>query len=216
MTLNKKLNVGKILSRSRANGPGVRFVIWLQGCSRKCDGCINPQFFSHEPHKVLTVDEVFNLIVNTKNIEGVTFTGGEPFEQAEALYYLSKLIKESKLTIMSYSGFTYDDLKSDENIYIQKLISSLDLLVDGEYLESEKCPLLWRSSKNQAVHFLTGSYANYKDRINTKSVSIEANISEKMVITGNFDENILYKILNKLEKDHGIILKESNSEVNGE
>jgi len=81
------LNVGKIVKRSRVNGPGQRFTIWMQGCTLRCKGCINKELWSKEPNQLIKVSDLFKRILNTPDIEGVTYTGGEPFEQAEALYH---------------------------------------------------------------------------------------------------------------------------------
>lgn len=203
-----KLNIGQLQSRSKVNGPGERFVIWLQGCSLRCKGCINTEFLPQRPNQVISVSQLYNLIMNIPQIEGVTYSGGEPFEQAEGLYYLSTLLKGQGLTLMSYSGFTYDELIKKNDKYILGLLSTLDILVDGRYEESKASPLLWRGSKNQKIYFFSQRYKHYKEIVDGKDMQIEMAVDNKSVsFTGNFDKDILQKITDRLKKDYGIVLK---------
>ena len=203
-----KLNVGKLLPRSKVNGPGERFVIWLQGCSLKCSQCINQEFLSHEPKKTMTVSELYELITSTPNLEGVTYSGGEPFEQAEGLYYLSSLLKKKGMTIMSYSGYTYDELISKNDKYISSLLSTLDILIDSRFEADKAAPFLWRGSRNQKVYFFTERYRHYKDVINCEGVDMELSMDDKVVsFTGNFDRELLLKIAERLRDNYGVLLK---------
>ena len=95
------LNIGKIAPQSKVNGPGVRFAIWLQGCPLRCEGCINKEFWANEPNQLIRVPDLFKMILDAPNVEGVTYSGGEPFEQAEGLYMLSSLLKARGLSIMA-------------------------------------------------------------------------------------------------------------------
>jgi len=208
---NCKLNIAKLLSDSKTNGPGERFVIWLQGCSLNCKSCINPRFLAHEQRKIISVIELYNQIINTENIEGVTYSGGEPFEQAESLYYLSVLLKEKDLTIMSYSGFTYYELVNSKNIYVSKLLSVLDILIDGRYEEDKAIPLLWRSSKNQNVYFLTERYENFRKKVNQEIMELEMGLkNNSLEFTGNFNQLIISKVAKRLHTDFGIVLEKSD------
>lgn len=140
------LNIGRIVKQSKVNGPGQRFTIWVQGCSLRCKGCINKEFWPKEPNELIKVSDLYNMILDTTDIEGVTYTGGEPFEQAEGLYHLSVLLKTKGYSIMSYSGFTYKELLNSSDKFKKPLLSTLDLLVDGRYDFKKAAPLLWRGA----------------------------------------------------------------------
>ena len=200
-----KLNIFKILNKTTAEGPGKRFCLWVQGCSRHCRGCHAKSTWSHNINKLMDVDEVFNLIKSQTDIEGVTFLGGEPFEQAQALSLLAQKVKETGLSVMTFSGNSYDDLKNSKDIFVQKLLKYTDLLVDGEFRED--CFDLsrpWIGSKNQRYIFLSGRYSLQEImRCNNK---IELHIDKNGVVfvngMTNFKELKKYLTKNIPEKNY--------------
>lgn len=201
------LNIGSI-EVSNVVGPGNRLVIWLQGCSIRCKGCINSEFIPNKINKLIRVKDLFKIISNTPDIEGVTYSGGEPFEQARGLYKLSKLVKEINLTIVSYSGYTIDELKNSNDKFRKLLLSYLDILIDGRYEYLKAAPLLWRGSTNQKVHFLTQVYENYRELANQLNLQIEFSFDpkmDKMSMKGNFDRELFNEIKLRL-KSYGIHL----------
>ena len=200
-----KLNIFKILNKTTAEGPGKRFCLWVQGCSRHCRGCHAKSTWSHNINKLMDVDEVFNLIKSQTDIEGVTFLGGEPFEQAQALSLLAQKVKETGLSVMTFSGNSYEDLKNSKDIFVQKLLKYTDLLVDGEFRED--CFDLsrpWVGSKNQRYIFLSGRYSLQEImRCNNK---IELHIDKNGVVfvngMTNFKELKKYLTKNIPEKNY--------------
>lgn len=94
-------------------------------------------------------------ILTTEGIDGVTFSGGEPFEQAEALSVLGRMLKEKGLSVVIFTGFTLEKLKTGKKPEWDALLSVTDLLIGGPYMESHKADLRWRGSSNQRLHFLT-------------------------------------------------------------
>lgn len=203
-----KLNIGKILPQSRVNGPGNRCVVWLQGCGIRCPHCMNQQFLSREPKTVMTVSELYETIASMPDIEGVTYSGGEPFEQAKGLYYLGRKLKGKGLTVMSYSGYTYRELISRKDRYISGLLSTLDILVDGRFEADKAASLPWRGSRNQKVHFLTEKYKHCEKDIDREGVDMEFSLmGSDVTVTGNFHGDLLQKITTRLKNDYGIILK---------
>lgn len=200
-----KINVFKIINKTNAEGPGKRFCLWVQGCSRHCRGCHAKSTWSHNINKLMDVDEVFNLIKSQTDIEGVTFLGGEPFEQAQALSLLAQKVKETGLSVMTFSGNSYDDLKNSKDIFVQKLLKYTDLLVDGEFRED--CFDLsrpWVGSKNQRYIFLSGRYSLQEImRCNNK---IELHIDKNGVVfvngMTNFKELKKYLTKNIPEKNY--------------
>ena len=101
-----KLNLARTLHRSAANGPGERFVVWVQGCPLACPGCWNPDTWSFERRVVRDIDELAAEILSVEDIEGVTFTGGEPFAQARALAELARRVRHRGLSAFVFGRCT--------------------------------------------------------------------------------------------------------------
>jgi anaerobic ribonucleoside-triphosphate reductase activating protein len=164
---NREISVAATREFSMREGPGIRYVIWVQGCSLKCKGCFNPHFWSQHGGSIKDVDSLLQEVIAARikfpEIEGVTFLGGEPFEQAESLAELSKKLREQDLSIMVFSGYTFAELKDHQsNEYESRLnfLASIDLLVDGRYQQDNvDIDRPWVGSKNQEFHFLTERYS---------------------------------------------------------
>ena len=170
------LNIMGYVDRSEVNGPGCRAVVWVQGCLRECPGCFNPDSWSFEPNQLITIDELVERILNEPRNEGVTFSGGEPFWQAQALAEVARQVKARGLNVMSFSGFTVEQLQAKSAPEgSQDLLAQLDILVDGPYVESLAIndPTSPVSSKNQRVHVLNPALA---DRITWASDQIEVHV----------------------------------------
>lgn len=148
------LNVARWITRSRVNGPGERFVLWLQGCSLRCAGCWNPDTWSHASRRLLRGSEVLAEV--PEDVEGVTFTGGEPFEQDEALVPLLDGVRARGLSVMIFTGHEFEEISREAS---RAVLARCDVLVTGRYeAERRSLDLPWRGSRNQRVHFLTGRY----------------------------------------------------------
>ena len=136
---------------SRANGPGLRIVVWVQGCSIGCPGCFNPK--THDPEGSRTpVATVLSRVLAAVRPEtaGVTFSGGEPFEQASALARLAEGIRAAwpDGTLMAYSGYSLPDLQgADAPPGSAALLAQLDYLVDGPFQVSAPGTSAWRAPK---------------------------------------------------------------------
>ena len=161
----------------------------------------------HEPKQLISVQQLYERILATPGIEGVTYSGGEPFEQAEGLHVLSVLLQEAGLTLMSYSGYTHQELAASKDRHICGLLATLDILVDGPFVQEQAAALLWRGSRNQQVRFFTERYREYEARVNCAELAVEFEVTEGgLGVTGNFDEKLLQKITEKLQQDYGIAL----------
>lgn len=111
------IRIHALIPTTDVNGPGKRFGIWLQGCSRKCPDCYNPEAQDATGGYEMSIEDVYDKIVNTSGIEGVSISGGEPLEQAEALVELMTKIKEStSLTILIFTSFSIDQIQKRPNI----------------------------------------------------------------------------------------------------
>ncbi len=196
------LRVFKILKKTKVEGPGIRYCIWTQGCSRHCKGCQAVHTWSHSGGVLIDTNQIIDEIFPMKDsIEGVTFLGGEPFEQAEAVGLIASEVKKMGLSVLCFTGFLLEDLIQDKKNKL--LLDNIDLLIDGEFREDEvDYSRPWVGSRNQRYHFLTNRYneeifEKYKNKV-------ELNISQDGTVfmngMGNFDE-ILQKIdLVKLNK----------------
>ena len=137
---------------SIVDGPGFRYVTFVQGCPHHCPGCHNPESWTVDAGYEITVGEVFEQIMENTQLTGVTFSGGEPFEQVPALLELARLVKAEGLHLMSYSGYTLEELEARHDPATDELLAMLDILVDGRYVEAERnLTLVYRGSENQRV-----------------------------------------------------------------
>lgn len=147
-------------------GPGRRVVLWVRGCSLRCPGCLAPELWMHS-QKREPVDAVAAwlgpLLPGT---DGLTVSGGEPFEQAEPLARLLRLLRRDlEFDVTVYSGYRLDELRR-RGRGAQALLSLADLLVDGRYENNPPQTLPWRGSDNQDVHLLSSranTWARQKD-----------------------------------------------------
>ncbi len=149
-----KIRLFGLANDSIVDGPGIRFAVFTQGCPHNCEGCHNPD--SHDPTGGYfeNADEIIAKIKANPLLDGVTFSGGEPFLQAKELTYISKAVKETGLSTLCYTGFTFEDLiegANDENGWLE-FIKTLDLLIDGRFILAEKSiELNFKGSKNQRI-----------------------------------------------------------------
>lgn len=136
---------------SRVNGPGVRFVLWTQGCSKGCKECYNPETWKFEG-KSFSSKEIFELI-NSYNIDGVTISGGDPLEQEDILELLEKLYNLNlPKGIILFSGFTFDEIN---NSSMRDCFSYIDVLIDGRYEKELKISSSLRGSENQNIIYFS-------------------------------------------------------------
>ena len=149
---DKVIRMCGIEPESIVDGPGFRYVIFVQGCPHRCPGCHNPQSHDFDAGYDITTGKIFDEIIRNPHLRGVTFSGGEPFEQVPALLELGRAVKDAGMTLMSYSGYTYEELISRHDPYTDELLGLLDILVDGRYVESLRdLTLIYRGSSNQRV-----------------------------------------------------------------
>lgn len=188
-----KFRVYKILKNTKVEGPGNRYCIWFQGCSRHCKGCWAKATWDFDSGKELDTEDILNDILKTPNIEGVTFLGGEPFEQFKALLELAKGVKKNGLSILCFTGNKMEDIQK----YYPEILQYIDILIDGEYNENEKDFLRpWVGSKNQRYFFLSNRYN--ESILNDYKNKLEVNIQKNglIFINGMGDFEKLEKNLN--------------------
>ena len=148
------LQVAGFLEHSTVNGMGFRSVLFVSGCHHACSGCHNEAMQNPAYGESLSISEIYQRIIKNKPIiDGVTFSGGEPFEQASALAELATLLKAEGLSIWCYSGYTYQMLFQNE--HYAPLLNLVDVLVDGPFIASlADSNLKYKGSSNQHIYRL--------------------------------------------------------------
>jgi anaerobic ribonucleoside-triphosphate reductase activating protein len=156
------LNVANICHHSKVNGPGIRSAVWVQGCRRHCPGCINPQTHPQKVIKLLNPAELGEQLCQIPETNGITLSGGEPFEQAKACGILAEIVKKNGKTVMVFTGFSFKELITCPNEDVQHFLGFIDLVVAGPYIQELACESrLWQASSNQTVHFLTTDISRF-------------------------------------------------------
>lgn len=150
---------GPLERDSIVNGYGLRAVLWTQGCARHCPGCQNPETWDFDGGFMVDVEEIKTRLGEFKGQAGITFCGGEPFEQPEACKEIADWCRaELGWNVWSFTGYVYDDLKQIGGAKWE-FLKSLDALIDGPFILSERdLTLKFRGSRNQRLlHLQPGS-----------------------------------------------------------
>lgn len=151
------LRVHQFLPSTRANGPGVRAALWVQGCSLACPGCFNPETHASGLGEVVAVPELFGRLESRADIEGVSILGGEPLQQRRGVLALLELIRaRTKLSTMLFTGFTRAEI--DRMPEAGRLLGALDILIAGRYEQARREARGLRGSSNKTVDLLTDRY----------------------------------------------------------
>ncbi len=145
------LNLAGFLARSAVNGPGTRAVVWVQGCPFRCEGCFNPEFQPFSRATLVSVDELADTTLSLDGIDGITFSGGEPFAQAGPLAYLGQRLRRAGLTVVTYTGYTVEELADGKDPAWAALLAVTDLLIAGPYIAAQAQPDALKGSANQQV-----------------------------------------------------------------
>ncbi len=141
--------------RSRANGPGARFVVWFQGCTLGCPGCFNPS--THADGGRETAVESILAELAAANVEGLTLSGGEPLQQPEAAAALLAGARALGLSTLMFSGYTLEEARALPGG--PAVLANLDVMIDGRYVSTERHADGLRGSANQRIQLLTARYS---------------------------------------------------------
>lgn len=175
------VHVAAFEPRSFVAGPGMRAMVWVGGCHRRCPGCSQPEFLPFNSGRPVRVSELWDRVRSIQGLDGVSFSGGEPFEQASALSVLAKKVHDHGLTVVSYTGYRLEALRHEPSRF-GALLDEVDLLIDGEYREEMAGHYRWRGSANQRLIRLT-------NRIETPE---ETAISEMQITFGSGGPDLLF------------------------
>ena len=152
--MKETLRISGVVEESIVDGPGIRFVVFTQGCHHRCDGCHNAHTHSLTGGYTIEIEELIKKIRSNPLLDGVTISGGEPFIQAEQIYCLIKKLKMLNYNILVYTGYRLEELlemgQTDENI--KNILLLIDTLIDGKF-EKDKLDytLKFRGSSNQRI-----------------------------------------------------------------
>lgn len=183
---------------SKVNGPGERFTLWTQGCSKGCKNCFNPETWSFSINKTMSVERIFNIIKDL-DVSGVTITGGDPFEQPEELFNLLLLLEGLNLSkgVIVFTGYTIDEINKD--FLLRKSLSYIDVLIDGRFFEERRISSGLRGSENQNIIY-------FSDKVLPEELEIDQSVE-----IGLEDDNIYVtgfpSISRKFLKSLGVRLK---------
>ena len=149
-----KLRLAGVIQDSIVDGPGIRLVVFAQGCPHRCPGCQNPDTHSMEGGYDSSVENIVAEVRKNPMLSGVTLSGGDPFAQAEPMAVLAEQIHGLGLNVITYTGYTVEQLLQGlpQHPDWRKLLEETDTLIDGPFVLEEKTMLLrFRGSRNQRV-----------------------------------------------------------------
>ena len=149
-----QIQIAGIVPESVVDGPGIRMVVFCQGCPHQCVGCHNPHTHDANGGESTTTEDILAQFVARPHLKGITLSGGEPFVQAAACAELAQKVQQTGKQVLVYSGYIWEELQnlSVQNSDIMQLIKHTDILIDGAYIKQERdLNLAFRGSKNQRI-----------------------------------------------------------------
>lgn len=174
------VRVHGVEARSRANGPGARFVVWFQGCTLGCPGCFNPTTHPAEGGRVVPVAELAAQMA-AAGVEGLSLSGGEPLQQPAAAAALLEAARALGLSTLAFSGYTLEEIRDLPGG--ADVLARLDVLIDGRYRSTERLANGLRGSENQRIQLLTRRYS-LADVEATPVAEIRIGPTGELVLTG--------------------------------
>ena len=144
----------EIQKDSIVDGEGIRSVIWTQGCLHGCPGCHNPETHSFRTGYNIEIEEIKKQIDKLEGQDGITFSGGDPMEQASSCAEIAKYARDLGFNIWCYTGYTFEELIEKSKYFpnIKNFLNNIDILIDGKFILNEKSyDVAFRGSKNQRI-----------------------------------------------------------------
>lgn len=184
------IRINSYIPLTNVEGVGTRFAIWVQGCSIHCEGCANSSMWDFDGGTKYNIEDFINIIKSySDKIEGITWLGGEPVEQIEAVTEISQAVKELGLSVILFTGYNYSELKDKKDF--QELIKYVDILIDGRF-EYEKTDYsrAWVGSSNQNYYFFTDRYDESVITECKNKIEVRISPDNRVIMTGmgNFSE----------------------------
>lgn len=157
--MERKVRINRIVKRTKVEGFGARYCIWVQGCSIRCPGCKNQHMWSFEGGKELEIESMIRDIKLQTGLEGITMMGGEPLDQKKSVAEILKIVKGIGLSTIVFTGYSYEGLVYKADTDIRQILKYTDLLIDGPFRQEEiDFSKPWIGSKNQRYLFLSDRY----------------------------------------------------------
>lgn len=141
-----------IQTDSIVDGVGLRTVIWTQGCNHNCEGCQNPETHNFNGGFETTTEKIIAILKTLKLQKGITFSGGDPFEQSNACSQIAKEAHNLNFDVWVYTGYTFEQIVKSNNKFWLNFLNYIDILVDGKFIKAYKnLDLKFRGSENQRI-----------------------------------------------------------------
>lgn len=160
---DEKLRIAGIEEESIVDGPGIRFVVFTQGCKHKCKDCHNPETHKMDGGYEVDIKSIVEKIKSNALLDGITISGGEPFEQALKASILAGKVKEMGLNVVTYTGYTFEELleKMKTSKEYEQLLMATDILIDGSFdINKRDLTIPFRGSSNQRIINVKKSFKN--------------------------------------------------------
>lgn len=151
--MKETIQIAGRIKHSSVNGPGVRYVLFLQGCPHRCPDCQNPETWDPEKGETILIRDIIKEIKETRYLDGLTLSGGDPFLQPEEAAAVAEAFREEGKDVWCYTGYTWEELLEQKKVpNAKRLLETIDILVDGKFQRDEADPeLLYRGSRNQRL-----------------------------------------------------------------
>lgn len=205
-----EIMIARILYPVRTLGPGKRIGIWLCGCNRRCPNCANPELQAFDGNKKIRIDdaaESLKALLRFKPVDGITISGGEPFEQAKELNALLSAVGEKMPDdILIFTGYTIEELRDRNDPFTDKVLLYASVIIDGDYKEELNTGNVLRGSDNQRIHILKATCEDrYSKYINTGKRLFESFSTPEGFFMIGLHEKGFRKKLDEQKAKHGLI-----------
>jgi anaerobic ribonucleoside-triphosphate reductase activating protein len=163
--MEEQIKIAGIIKESIVDGPGIRLVVFTQGCVHNCIGCHNPETHSFSGGYYMEIDDIVNMVRKNPLLDGITLSGGDPFLQGKQCAILANRVKDMGLNVITYTGYTFEEIMEEAEINPswKELFYATDILIDGKFEADKKSLLLkFRGSKNQRIIDVAKSLENSK------------------------------------------------------
>lgn len=201
------MRVARILYPVTVLGPGKRIAIWVAGCSKRCQGCANPELWDGSVYPKVEMSQLEMAIEAiyekaSGDVDGITISGGEPFEQAEELVQLVSFLEKRTDDILVFSGKKKEELL--QNSIMAEVLEKIAVLVDGEYIEAENEGEVLRGSRNQEIHIqkteMKMKYEGYLEQNKGKHLAETFHVKDGVIVVGIHKKDFDSELEKALEK----------------
>jgi len=178
------INIAATCVGTRALGPGLRSVVWVQGCPFRCSGCLSPQWIPIRNARLVPIDILVEELLINPLVDGLTLSGGEPFLQAAALSELVRQArKQRELSLICFTGYQLADLRNMTAVKgVEDLLSMIDVLIDGPYIAELDDNRGMRGSSNQVIHHLTDRLKDYNFETQPRQAEIRISDGDMLFV----------------------------------